>query len=80
MLIGVVFIQLFLAGIFGGLHAAQRNIRNGRGDTRGARRRGFRVAVVLGVAWLVDEYADFRIDINDFLWMLIVAGALGGLT
>jgi len=80
VLIGVVFILLFLVGIFGGLYVAQRNIRNGRGDTRAARRLGFGVAVVLGVAWLVGEHAYSLIDINDFLRMLIVAGALGGLT
>lgn len=75
-----VLLLLVLTVIFGGLYVAQRNIRNGRGDPRGARRLGFAVAGVLGAAWLVGEHSCTPSDVNDFLRMLIGAGALGGLT
>ena len=75
-----VLLLLVLTVIFGGLYVAQRNIRNGRGDPRGARRLGFAVAGVLGAAWLVGEHSYTPSDVNDFLRMLIGAGALGGLT
>ena len=73
-------ILLLLTAVFGGLYVAQRNVRTGRGDLRGARRIGFAVAVTLGVSWLFGEHSYSPNDINDFINMLIFAGATGGLT
>ena len=73
-------ILLLLTAIFGGLYVAQRNVRAGRGDTLGARRLGFAVAVALGVSWLLSEHTYSPNDINDFIDMLIFVGATGGLT
>ena len=80
VVVGVAFILVFLTVIFGGLYVAQRNIRNGRGDTRGARRLAYGLAVSLGATWLFGEHTYSPSDINDFFRMLVVAGALGGLT
>jgi len=74
------FIVLLLTAIFGGLYVARRNVRSGRGDTRGARRIGFGVAVVIGASWLLGEHSYSPSDINAFVEMLIFVGATGGLT
>ena len=80
--IGVIggTILLLVIAIFGGLYVAQRNVRSGRGDIRGARRLGFAVAVALGVSWLLGEHTYSPNDINDFIQMLVFVGATGGLT
>jgi len=73
-------ILLLLTAIFGGLYVARRNVRSGRGDTRGARRLGFAVAVAVGISWLLSEHTYSPNDINDFVRTLIFTGATGGLT
>ena len=73
-------ILLILTAIFGGLYVARRNVRNGRGDARGAGRIGVAVAVALGAAWLLSEHSYSPNDINDFIEMLLFVGAIGGLT
>jgi len=73
-------LMLPLIAIFGGLYVAQRNVRTGRGDARGARHLGFAVAVALGASWLLGEHTYSLVDINDFVEMLIFTGAIGGIT
>ena len=66
--------------IFGGLFVAQRNVRSGRGDARGARRLGFAIAIALGVEWLLGEHTFSPEDFNAFMSLLIFVAAAGGLT
>ena len=51
-----VGIALTAVAMFGGLVLAQRNLRLGRGDRRGARRLVLFVTVFLSLAWLLDEH------------------------
>jgi len=76
----VVSIILLMTVIFGGLYVAQRNLRSGRGDARGARRLGFGVAIALGIAWLLGEFTFSFTAFNAFLGMLVFVSAFGGIT
>ncbi len=80
--VGIVLIVIasLLTVIFGGLFVAQRNVRSGRGDARGARRLGFAIAIALGVEWLLGEHTFGPEDFNEFMALLIFVGAAGGLT
>ncbi len=51
--VGIAFTAV---AMFGGLLLAQRNLRLGRGDRRGARRLVRFVTVLLSIAWLLDEH------------------------
>jgi serine/threonine-protein kinase len=73
-------VALLLTAVFGGLYVAQRNMRTGRGDKRGARRLGYVVAVGLGISWLLGDHTYSPNDVNAFIQMLIFVGATGGLT
>ncbi len=77
-LLGILL--MFIIAIFGGLYVAQRNVRSGRGDSRGARRLGFGVAIALGLTWLLGEHTASAADINFFLQMLVFVTALGALS
>ena len=70
----------FLVTIFGGLYVARRNVRSGRGDTRGARRLGFGIPAVLMFAWFLGEHTVSGNDVNYFLGALVFVAAMGGLT
>ena len=79
----VILIMIVLSAftaIFGGLYVAQRNVRAGRGDSRGGRRLGVTVALLLGTAWFLGEHTYSPADINDFLKMLVLITALAGIT
>ncbi|MDH3254193.1 MAG: protein kinase [Acidobacteriota bacterium] len=78
ILVGILL--MFMTAIFGGLYVAQRNVRSGRGDSRGARRLGFGVAIALGVTWLLGEHTASPSDINNFMQMLLFVTAFGALT
>ena len=78
ILLGILL--MFMTAIFGGLYVAQRNVRSGRGDSRGARRLGFGVAVALGLTWLFGEHTASAADINFFMQMLVFVTALGALS
>ena len=78
-ILGSFFAAFFIA-VFGGLYVARRNVRSGRGDTRGARRLGFAVAGIIGAAWLLGEHSYSAADINELFEMMIFASAIGGLT
>ncbi|MGD8331513.1 MAG: serine/threonine-protein kinase [Acidobacteriota bacterium] len=71
---------MILTVIFGGLYVAQRNVRTGRGDTRGARRLGFAIALAAALTWVLGEHTYTPNDINEFMDMLVFVGAAGGLT
>ena len=73
-------LAMLLTAIFGGLYVGQRNVRAGRGDSRGARRLSFTMAIVLGVSWLLGEHTYTPNDLNSFFEMLIFASAASGLT
>ena len=75
----VIILSVFTA-IFGGLYIAQRNVRAGRGDTRGARRLGFAIAGALGITWFVGDHTYSPSDVNDFMLLLMLVSAVGGLT
>ena len=77
MLIGILLSLLTV--IFGGLFVAQRNLRSGRGDARGARRLGFAIAIALGVEWFLGEHMFSPEDFNDFMNLLVFVPAAGGL-
>ncbi|MDH3744473.1 MAG: serine/threonine protein kinase [Acidobacteriota bacterium] len=78
ILLGILL--MFMTVIFGGLYVAQRNLRSGRGDSRGARRLGFGVAIALALMWLLSEHTASAADINFFMQMLVFVTALGALT
>lgn len=80
--IGVVLVSfaLVLTAVFGGLYVAQRNVRSGRGDSRGARRLGFAISGTMAVVWLLSEHTLSANDVNAFVTMLAFAGAAAGLT
>jgi hypothetical protein len=80
VLIIVGILGAFLTVVFGGLYVAHRNVRNGRGDTRGARRLGLAVFGMIGISWLFGEHSFSGNDINEFMKVLIFAGAMWGLT
>lgn len=76
----VAFLSLLLTVIFGGLYVAQRNVRSGRGDARGARRLGFAIATGFGAVWLLGDHVGAFEDFNFFIQALVFAAAAGGLT
>jgi serine/threonine-protein kinase len=76
----VIVVLLMLVTIFGGLYVAQRNLRSGRGDAKGARRLGFGVAISLGVAWVLAEFSFSFNVVNSFLGMLVFVAAVGGIS
>ncbi len=76
----LIVLLMVLTVIFGGLYVAQRNVRSGRGDARGARRLGFAIAIAIGTAWLFSEHTFTPSDINALIEMLIFVSASGGLT
>ena len=76
----VAVLAMFLTVIFGALYVARRNVRSGRGDGRGARRLALGIAVALGVEWLLSEHTVSLNDVNAFMYVLVFAGAVSGLT
>jgi serine/threonine-protein kinase len=80
-IIGLVLTILgaIMTVVFGALYVAQRNVRSGRGDTRGARRFAYAVAVALGISWLFGEHTYSPTDINIFIEVLVFGGAASGL-
>ncbi len=76
----LIVLLMVLTVIFGGFYVAQRNIRSGRGDGRGARRLGLAIAVAIGTAWLFSEHTFTPADINALIEMLIFVSASGSLT
>ncbi len=81
--ISILFLVIglsFLTVVFGGLYVAQRNVRTGRGDRRGARRLGFGMAVAMGLVWLLGEHTVSGSDVGDFMGMLVFVGAIGGIS
>lgn len=76
----LIMVLLITTVIFGGLYVARRNVRSGRGDSRGARRLGFAIASAIGVAWVFGEHRLTPSEINAFFEMLIFVGAIGGMT
>ncbi|NKB89313.1 MAG: protein kinase [Acidobacteria bacterium] len=80
LLVVVGIIVLLLTAIFGGLYVAQKNLRSGRGDQRGARRLGSAVALMLGISWLLGDHTYSMNDINEFMKMLVFVGAGGAMS
>jgi len=76
----LVLLLAVLTAVFGGLYVAQRNVRTGRGDTRGARRLAFMMAAAFAVTWFLSEHTYSASDINAFTEMLVFVGAAGGMT
>jgi hypothetical protein len=78
MVLGILAMLLIV--VFGALYVAQRNVRSGRGDLRGARRLALAVSVGLGLAWLLGEHTYSPSDVNVFIEAMVFIGASAGLT